>query len=67
MKNKPIPYSKTLLGTCCLLGLGCPKQAFAKIATPRKAKVYIRILCLYFELDPHHDMRLQVYTEGLIA
>jgi hypothetical protein len=20
---------------CCLLGLGCPKQAFAKIATPR--------------------------------
>jgi hypothetical protein len=22
---------------CCLLGLGCPKQAFAKIATPRLA------------------------------
>jgi hypothetical protein len=20
---------------CCLIGLGCPKQAFAKIATPR--------------------------------
>jgi hypothetical protein len=23
------------LSFCCLLGLGCPKQAFAKIATPR--------------------------------
>jgi hypothetical protein len=24
------------LSFCCLLGLGCPKQAFAKIATPRR-------------------------------
>jgi hypothetical protein len=26
------------LSFCCLLGLGCPKQAFAKIATPRAIK-----------------------------
>jgi hypothetical protein len=25
---------------CCLLGLGCPKQAFAKIATPRLASIF---------------------------
>ncbi|TXL07013.1 hypothetical protein BMR07_05650 [Methylococcaceae bacterium CS1] len=28
------------LSFCRLLGLGCPKQAFAKIATPRLDKIY---------------------------
>ncbi|WP_221900892.1 hypothetical protein [Bathymodiolus platifrons methanotrophic gill symbiont] len=30
------------LSFCCLLGLGCPKQAFAKIATPRP---FLSIIC----------------------
>ncbi|MDP2203769.1 MAG: hypothetical protein Q8K07_17245, partial [Methylicorpusculum sp.] len=25
---------------CCLIGLGCPKQAFAKIATPRLGRIF---------------------------
>jgi hypothetical protein len=28
---------------CCLLGLGCPKQAFAKIATPRLRNAAVKI------------------------
>jgi hypothetical protein len=32
------------LSFCRLLGLGCPKQAFAKIATPR----YISLIFLYW-------------------
>ncbi|TXL21544.1 hypothetical protein BMR06_00435 [Methylococcaceae bacterium HT5] len=33
--------SAVALSFCRLLGLGCPKQAFAKIATPRVTKYYI--------------------------
>jgi hypothetical protein len=29
------PTKQVALSFCRLLGLGCPKQAFAKIATPR--------------------------------
>jgi hypothetical protein len=32
--DSPKPFIKWV-GFCRLLGLGCPKQAFTKIATPR--------------------------------
>ena len=42
------------LSFCRLLGLGCPKQAIAKIATPRKATINLA-----------HNLGLHVTAEGV--
>ena len=39
------------LSFCRLLGLGCPKQAFAKIATPRVLSLIITTEPLMFPSD----------------